>query len=50
MDGVSRPLNVRMEQAVLSGLECAVMNKIDICMQFYVETMEQVDRRGHVFE
>jgi len=43
MDGVSRPLNVRMEQAVLSGLDCTVMNKIDICMQFYVETMEQVN-------
>lgn len=42
IDGVCRPLNVRMEQTILSGLECSVMNRIDIRIQFYVETLEQV--------
>ncbi len=42
MDGVCRPLNVRMEQTILSGLECHVMNKIDMCIKFYVQTVEHV--------
>ena len=42
MDGICRPLNVRMEQTVLSGLDCPVMNKIDISIKFYVDTVEQV--------
>lgn len=42
MDGVCRPLNVRLEQTILSGLDCPVMNKIDMCIKFYVETIEQV--------
>ncbi|OXA64678.1 conserved oligomeric Golgi complex subunit 6 [Folsomia candida] len=42
MDGVCRPLNVRLEQTILSGLDCPVMNKIDMCIKFYVETIEQI--------
>ncbi|CAL8131551.1 unnamed protein product [Orchesella dallaii] len=42
IDGVCRPLNVRMEQTILSGLDCSVMNRIDIRIQFFVDTLDQV--------
>ena len=42
LDGVCRPLNVRIEQAVLSGLDCIVMNRIHLLVQFYISTIEQV--------
>jgi len=42
LDGVCRPLNVRMEQSILSGLSSANMNKIDLRLQFYLKTMEEV--------
>jgi len=42
LDGVCRPLNVRIEQTLLCGLDCVVMNKIDLLIQFYIATVDLV--------
>jgi len=49
MDGVCRPLNVRMEQTVLSGVDSITMNKIDMCIKFYVETIELILPTSNLF-
>ncbi|CAG7728513.1 unnamed protein product [Allacma fusca] len=42
IDGVCRPFNVRMEQTLLSGLDCIMMNKLDLRIQYYVSLIEEV--------
>jgi len=43
LDGVCRPLNVRIEQALLSSSDCITVNKIDLLLQAHVGIIDQVN-------